>query len=176
MSKVSEQLLDVAEQRIRTAGFHAVSFRDLAGDLGIKSASVHYHFPKKEDLGVAVIERYAKAFFDAYAERTGDDEDPVSVFVDLYRQALAQTKTACLCGVMGAEALGLPEPVREALRGFMRKNIWTLSEVLEQRGLDEPEIRATEAVAALQGAMMLSVNLGNEAIFEAVAQRVEKGF
>ena len=175
MSKVSEQLLDAAESRIRTAGFHAVSFRDLAGDLGIKSASVHYHFPKKEDLGVAVIERYAKTFFDAYAARTMAGEDPVTVFVDLYRQALARTKTACLCGVMGAETLGLPEPVREALRAFLRKNIWTLSEALEQREVAEPEVRATEAVASLQGAMMLAVNLGNEAIFEAVAQQVEQG-
>ncbi|MEM1299869.1 MAG: TetR/AcrR family transcriptional regulator [Pseudomonadota bacterium] len=175
MSKVSDRLLDAAEHRIRTAGFHAVSFRDLAGDLGIKSASVHYHFPKKEDLGVAVIDRYARAFFDGYAQRTEAGEEPVTVFVDLYRQALTSSETACLCGVMGAEALGLPEPVQERVRDFLRENIRVLAKALGRGDRPDPEIRATQSVAALQGAMMLAINLRDNAIFEAVAQRVERG-
>ena len=32
---------------MRRGGFHGFSFRDLAADVGIKSASVHYHFPIK---------------------------------------------------------------------------------------------------------------------------------
>ncbi|MFK7945819.1 MAG: TetR/AcrR family transcriptional regulator [Paracoccaceae bacterium] len=174
MSEVSDKLLDVAEQRIRTSGFHAVSFRDLAGDLGIKSASVHYHFPKKEDLGVAVIDRYAKAFFGAYAAHTANGGDPVGTFIDLYRRALAKTETACLCGVMGAETLGLPGPVQESVRGFLRENIRVLAHALNQKGASDPEIRATEMVACLQGAMVLAVNLGDIAIFEAVARRMER--
>ena len=175
MSKVSEELLDAAETRIRQGGFHAVSFRDLAGDLGIKSASVHYHFPKKEDLGVAVVERYAKAFFAGYAERTQAGEAPLAVFVDLYRQSLRMNETACLCGVMGAEALGLPEAVQESVRSFLRDNIRTLAQILADRSQADPEIKATQDVATLQGAMMLAVNLKDAAIFEAVAQRVERG-
>lgn len=49
MAATADLILDVAEARIRMDGFHAVSFNDIATELGIKSASVHDHFPKKED-------------------------------------------------------------------------------------------------------------------------------
>jgi len=62
MTDTRTKILDLAEKLIRQHGYHAVSFRDLADELGIKSASIHYHFRHKEDLGEAVIARYAEAF------------------------------------------------------------------------------------------------------------------
>ncbi len=172
MTNVSEKLLDAAEGRIRKAGFHAMSFRDLASDLGIKSASVHYHFPKKEDLGVAVIDRYASRFFAAVEARVTAGEGKVHAFVETYREALTSTDTACLCGVMGAEALGLPEPIRARLTQFMKDNVVWLSGALAEAGIPEPDTRASLAVAALQGAMMLSINLGDRQVFDNVARNV----
>ena len=46
-----ERILSAAEKRVRAVGFNAVSFRDLANDVGVKSSSVHYHLPRKQDLG-----------------------------------------------------------------------------------------------------------------------------
>lgn len=173
MSNVSERLLDAAESRIRKGGFHAVSFRDIAGDLGIKSASVHYHFPKKEDLGVAVIERYAAGFFEALEAKVAAGEEPVAAFVDTYRQSLTSTDTACLCGVMGAEALGLPEPIRTRLTRFMQDNVDWLEKAYADRGDPSARARATQVVASLQGAMMLAINLGDLGVFNNVAAEVE---
>ncbi len=65
MSNTREQLQDRAEHYIRQGGFGSFSFRDLAKDLNIKSASVHYHFPSKSDLGTAVAERYNRRFENA---------------------------------------------------------------------------------------------------------------
>ena len=53
----AEEILEVAERHMRAGGFDAVSFRDIAAEVGIKSASVHYHFPQKADLGAAVVQR-----------------------------------------------------------------------------------------------------------------------
>jgi TetR/AcrR family transcriptional regulator, transcriptional repressor for nem operon len=53
-----DQLLDATERRMRAGGYHAVSFRDVAADVGIRSASVHHHFPQKADLGTALVRRY----------------------------------------------------------------------------------------------------------------------
>ena len=174
MSNVREELLTAAEGRIRRNGFHGVSFRDLAGDLGIKSASVHYHFPKKEDLGVSVVERYAERLFGALEDRVAGGVPPVQAFVDTYRSALNSADAACLCGVMGAEVLGLPEPVQAAVRSFLKDNIRWLSRVLKELGAADPEAQATEAVATLQGAMMLAVNLGDKQVFEVAANGVEQ--
>ena len=49
---------------MRDAGVVTMSFRDLAGDVGIKSACVHYHFPTKSDLGEALVDRYSRLFKD----------------------------------------------------------------------------------------------------------------
>jgi len=57
-----ERILSAAEKRVRTVGFNAVSFRDLANDVGVKSSSVHYHFPQKEDLGEQLVKRYSERF------------------------------------------------------------------------------------------------------------------
>ena len=66
-------LLNAAERRVRRSGYNAVSFRDLADDVGIKSASVHYHFPQKADLGVALVERYARRVLHLQAGELQED-------------------------------------------------------------------------------------------------------
>jgi len=47
VSETAEQLMDLAEAHIRDAGYGGFSFRDLAAEIGIKSASVHHYFPPK---------------------------------------------------------------------------------------------------------------------------------
>lgn len=59
----AEQTLDAAENRVRRFGHNGVSFRELAEDVSVKSASVQYHFPAKADLGVALVKRYRERFF-----------------------------------------------------------------------------------------------------------------
>ena len=58
MSDVNTAILDAAEARMRLGGFNGFSFRGIAADVGVKSSSVHYHFPTKETLAAAVIHRY----------------------------------------------------------------------------------------------------------------------
>src|SRR6201996_9573655 len=60
MSDVKTAIMDAAERRIQLGGFGGFSFREIAADVGIKSSSVHYHFPTKEDLAAAVIRRWAE--------------------------------------------------------------------------------------------------------------------
>jgi len=66
-----DAILKAAEARIRRNGFHGFSFRDLAEDVGIKSASVHYYFPTKADLGVSLMRNYQEQMLAAF----GDAED-----------------------------------------------------------------------------------------------------
>ncbi len=175
MTGTLERLLEAAEDRIRTSGFHAVSFRDLAADLGIKSASVHYHFPRKEDLGVAVVTRYATRVFDALeaeTTKTATGVERLAALVTVYRAALLKDDKTCLCGVMGAESLGLPEPVRIAVQDFLEANIAWVADAMRDLSLDRPEARAAAVIASLQGAMMLSVNLRDMEVFDRVADQV----
>ena len=64
MATRATEILDAAEGFARQTGYNGFSFRDIAAEIGIKSASVHYHFPTKGDLGAALARRYAERFFE----------------------------------------------------------------------------------------------------------------
>ncbi len=174
MSETLETLLDAAESDVRLRGYHAVSFRDLAEEIGIKSSSVHYYFRQKEDLGLALVARYRERFFAALetlTKRAQTPEDRLRTFCGLYRQALVGSDRICLCVMLGVESRGLPPALADAVAAFFEANIQWLTESLpESLPPAERRSRAIHIVAALQGAMLLASTLGDHGIFDAAAK------
>lgn len=64
-----QRLLDVATQLVHERGFLATSLSDLLNAAGIKKGSLYYHFPGKDDLGLAVLQRAKGQFLQALNER-----------------------------------------------------------------------------------------------------------
>lgn len=50
------QIVNLARELIETHGYHGFSYANLEDSLGIRKASIHHHFPKKEDLALAVLD------------------------------------------------------------------------------------------------------------------------
>lgn len=166
-------ILDSAERHMRRGGFHAVSFRDLAAEAGIKSSSVHYHFPQKADLGRAVVDRYADRLLlalgapDDPAENVGDR---LGRLVGTYKAALADRGLPCLCAVLGAAAQDLPEPVLDSVEAFYGRLLaWAgtaLADCPAGSGLaDLPAL----VVSTVQGAMLLANARGDPAVLDRAA-------
>jgi len=175
MSSV-EQILDAAETRMRLEGYNAVSFRDIAADVGIKSSSLHYHFPKKTDLGIALVKRYAEKFHLALKTETEAFTNPnkkIDIFIDLHRRALQEQGLICLCAVLGAEAQGLPKEVSQEVRHFFETNIEWLAKEYEVANITSPSSRAKAGVSALEGALMVAIVNDDESVFEAVAALIK---
>src|SRR5437588_12303592 len=83
----AERILDIAERLVQTRGFSNFSYADIAAELGITKASLHYHFPGKAELGEALITRYAERFAEALGRI--DDEQPdarhkLEAYAELY--------------------------------------------------------------------------------------------
>ena len=105
---IREKILDAAEARMRAVGYNATSFRDVASDVGVKSASVHYHFPQKEDLGAALMERYTKRQFETLEAATDGISDPaarIEALITLHSDAFAEGERICLCAMLSAESI-----------------------------------------------------------------------
>lgn len=174
MTNTTERIMDAAESRIRHYGYHAVSFRDLADDLGIKSASVHYHFPQKEDLGLALVERYSKTFFALLAERAAKaktSNDKLSAFCKTYAEALNASDKICLCGILGAESGGLPDPLNAAVAAFFDENVkWVWQALPSDMESAKRKATAVQVVATLQGAMMLAISQKNRKTFDTTSK------
>jgi TetR/AcrR family transcriptional repressor of nem operon len=154
MNMTAQRLMDLAEAHIRDSGYGGFSFRDLAAEIGIKSASVHHHFPTKATMAAAVAKRYGERFFASVALRPNESaEDAISTYRSAFRAALAQDGRMCLCGVLGAGAGALAPEVAEEILSFFRRCIDDLSRRIGGPGA---EARAFHVMATLEGAMMLA--------------------
>ncbi len=169
------KLLDAAEYRMRRGGYNSVSFRDVASDANIKSSSVHYHYPKKEDLGIALIERYSERFFVALDKATKKASTPQSrlkAFQKTYKAALIEGEAICLCGLLGAEVGCLPSVLTKGIQDFFSANIKWVEEVLPQ-GIKKIERKkiASQIVADMQGAMMLATSMNDLKLFDTITNQ-----
>ena len=179
-SNKAEEILDVAERMARTGGYNGFSFREIAKAVGIKAASVHYHFPTKDELGAAVARRYTERFL----ATLGDASDPATSpavllrrYVDGYRKALRDEGLMCLCGVLGAEIGHLPAPVAAEAKRFFEQNVQWLTKVFERelpsrRSACGCRAAALRTIATLEGGMILARTMADASVFEDVAAGV----
>ncbi len=170
-----DRILAAAEKRVRAVGFNAVSFRDLATDVGVKSSSVHYHFPQKEDLGEDLVKRYSDRFMALLDQIDIEDVGPhkaLEAFVALYGDALVVGQCVCLCAILGSESNSLPPRVNAAIRAFFEANIAWLEQIQARLAASDTVMTPIEIVSALEGAMIVSTALDSRGPFEATAQRI----
>src|SRR5262245_30266387 len=120
MSDVAGAIMDAAERRIRLGGFNGFSFREIAADVGIKSSSVHYHFPTKEKLAAAVIHRYTDEVAELIDRELTVEGDPVKVWTRAFRGTLHSEDRMCPATVLGAGSLDLPQEVAVEVRRFFK--------------------------------------------------------
>jgi TetR/AcrR family transcriptional repressor of nem operon len=171
-SDTREQILDLAETLIQTRSYGGFSYQDVADVLGIRKASIHYHFPSKTDLGVAVVDRYADRFARALAELARDTTRPSLEVLEFYfRPYLEFASTAdrvCLCGALAGEMLTLPKEMRVRVDRFFRSHQAWLQSILERGGargdfkLVAPAGKTARMVlGALQGGLLVKRTTGD---------------
>ncbi len=180
------KILDVAEARIRSNGYNDFSFRDIATDVGIKSASVHYHFPTKTDLGVRVTRRYTARFIHYLSDANDKNTEPKTLlkrYIDGYKKLLVDDGAMCLCGMLGAEFASLPKAVRDEVKRFNDDNIeWlkTVYQRLNSKDKKSPKVKkkaktkAMHLLATMQGALIIARTMNEPKLFERVSKEFLK--
>lgn len=161
----AQRALAVAEDLVQTRGYNAFSYADIAKNLGITTATLHYHFPTKADLGKQLIHRYRNQFEDALADidtAYSEAREKLKRYVGLYAKLL-QDGRMCLCGALAAEVATLPKPMRSELRHFFDANEAWLSAVLaDGRKTGDLQFEGPQRDAAryiidiLEGAMLIA--------------------
>jgi len=158
-----EAILDLAEKGFRKGGFSGLSHREIANILGIKSASVHYHFATKADLGSAAIKRYTDSFMQSLIDGDREDEsgnDRLKRLSDAYIAAYQEADTGCLCAVLGSVSNDLPAGMRKQISGFYDRLIQWTDAALSKNGAAGP-FSSSHIISALQGAMIMTVATEN---------------
>jgi TetR/AcrR family transcriptional repressor of nem operon len=178
------RILDSAELLVQRRGFNGFSYANVAAELGITKATLHYHFAGKAQLGEALIERYANRFAAALEQIDAAGEDAagrLGAYSGIYTEVI-RAKRMCLCGMLAAEYDTLPTPMRAAVIRFFDYNENWLTAVLQQgRGdgtlrLDGSAREAARAlIAGLEGAMLVARPYGEVGRYEASASRLLAG-
>ncbi len=177
----ADAILDVAERLAQTRGFNGFSYADIATELGITKASLHYHFRTKADLGARLMARYSAAFsvaLNGIAAAQPPGRKRLDQYVELYSGVLRGDRM-CLCGMLAAEYTTLPEPMRQEIRGFFDLNEEWLARMAEEaREAGELAFEGpAQAVGrlilgSLEGAMLVARSFSDVSRFEATAARL----
>lgn len=162
-------------------GFNNFSYADIARELEITTASLHYHFPGKAELGHALIARYTERFIAALGRIDRDHSDAqtkLEAYAGLYSDVL-QGQRMCLCGILAAEYQTLPEAMRQAVTHFFDENQKWLVAVLTKGQADRTlcitdpvDELAHSIISTLEGAMLVARPYGDPAIFNSTARHL----
>ena len=171
MTTTVDRILDAAEARVRQGGYHCFSFRDLAADVGIKSASIHHHFPTKEALVARLAVHYGEKIR-ARLVSLPTGRARVAAYRTMFRDQLKGGFGMCLGGMLGVESEELPGSIGEETRRFFDMLIADLADALANDS-EQPRRAASAIVAQLEGAMLLARASGGIKSFDEATERLE---
>lgn len=179
-SNTRSQILELAENLIRTRGYNSFSYNDISSKLNVKNAAIHYHFPSKEVLGKAVIEENIlrfEAFILANQHRPHTAQ--LIEFIDIYGQSIAMGQV-CIVGAIATEYDGLPNIMRSKVVELTSKISNYLEQLLGQGKLQgvfefvqSPRQKALMIISNMAASLQLA-RLMEDNVFEEIRSGILK--
>ncbi|MEX0332698.1 MAG: TetR/AcrR family transcriptional regulator [Puniceicoccaceae bacterium] len=143
-------LLDSAQDLIQTVGVNAMSYNDLSLAVGIRKASIHYHFPKKDDLVEALLQRCGNDYGQHY-RTVACSEDPVMdklrAIAQIFENSLMEGKI-CTVGMLSVESTTLSETIRERLKATINSSVAIIEGIFIQGVSDRTFPRTLDTTLA----------------------------
>ena len=180
LNDTREQIMDRAGQLLMSRGFNGFSYRDISSHLGVKNAAVHYHFPAKSDLAMALIDEYRKVLRAGTSEFMAYGGSALQQLEGFFAFSAKQCHVGrCICpfGAFSVDFNELPEDIRKATKIFMDETIMWLTRVMEVGRTSnefsfagDARAKALTILAGLQGARQMARIHGIELLDDVVEQ------
>lgn len=159
-----DEILAHTEELIQIHGFNGFSYQDLSSRLGIRKASIHYHFPSKEDLGIAYCDHKKQALtdFKNQLETIPSDLERLDTYLGFF--SCLKGKGMCTINALQSDISAMPERLKEALRGITQLELEILTKILRngrEKGVFQYHVQ-DEAMAyvissALKGGLQINL-------------------
>jgi AcrR family transcriptional regulator len=173
-------ILNLAESLLQDKGFNGFSYADISSELGVKNAAIHYHFPSKEDLACAVIQRYRERFklwINNARVKDLSVQEKLDWFFSIYSNYRADNGKVCLIGSLEAEFNSIPALLQKETELMHRELLAWLQETLKegkQAGVfqfnGEPANKAALILSSVQGALQMARALGSKKFKDVIEQ------
>lgn len=173
-----EVIIDKADKLIRNKGYNAFSFKDISNDIGIKTASIHYHFPTKTDLGVATIKEHIERC-EALKKKVANESPQIKLeaFLAIQTQIKYDNKV-CIVGSLSTDLNTLDDSIKTELQLFAKIVIDWVTEILiegkELKIFDFLMLPRTKAIMIITNmvAIVQLSRLTNDNDFEIVKETI----
>ncbi len=173
-------ILDLAETMLLDRGFNGFSYANIASALKIKNAAIHYHFPTKAELGVAIIRRTRERFV-SWTQNpktiAKSPADKLESFFKQYLRFMEAGQQVCLGGALETDFKTLPSEMQAETKKFVAVFLTWMEGVLEE-GREkqifsfpgEAREEAILVLSSLQGALQMTRAAGPSCLHLAMAQ------
>ncbi|MCB1157292.1 MAG: TetR/AcrR family transcriptional regulator, partial [Leptospiraceae bacterium] len=134
MNETKEKLLDCAFSLVQQRGVNAVSYQDLSDRIGIKKASIHYHFPKKEDLILSLLDRCQNNYGAEYESIANSKDKPkvkLERIAQIYRLGVLENKL-CVIAMLSSEKDSLEPETQNHLAQAIEETICIFEKIFIQ--------------------------------------------
>ncbi|SFW24780.1 TetR/AcrR family transcriptional regulator [Chitinophaga sancti] len=178
MQDTKDKIVGLADQLIKTKGFNAFSYKEISDPLAIKNAAVHYYFPSKADLGMAVLQQEFDSLNIGIAnwENLTEDQQLRQLIASFEKKCSGHM--ACIMGSLSPDYNTLPANMQERLQQFSAAVIEWVTRCLDkgrEKGIfsfkGAPEDRALMIVSNLLASLLLSRVMG-ESAFEKISKQL----
>jgi TetR/AcrR family transcriptional regulator, transcriptional repressor for nem operon len=173
-------IMDLAESFLQEKGFNGFSYAHIAIELNVKNAAIHYHFPTKEALACAVIQRYRDRFqlwINNSRIKDLSPQEKLDWFFNIYTSTRADNGKVCLAGSLETEFNSLPVSLREQTEALTKELLgWLQATLSEGREAGifhfsgDPASKAALILSSLQGALQMARALGTNKFYTIVEQ------
>ena len=171
------RILDLAEGLLLERGFNAFSYQHIARELGLKPAAIHYHYPAKDDLGLALVRRQLgrlRKWRDLPRVAALPPAAQLEALLAVYTGHLARERRVCLFGALAADFRTLPPAMQAELQTFNRELTDWLAQVLAAGRatgtltfVGSPAAKALHVLTTLAGALQVA-RVHDETPFRAI--------
>lgn len=179
-SPKAREIMANTRQLLTVGGYKSFSYADLAERVGIRKASIHHHFPSKEDLVHAVVQEYrveARAGMEAMDQQIHDPLIKVKGYADFWSACIKDgTSSFCICVMLAVELPTLPADIAAEVTGhFSDLSDWlaSLLRAGETQGVfklnETAEVEASALMAGIHGAMLAARAFNNPLVFDQIA-------
>ncbi|MCM3093012.1 TetR/AcrR family transcriptional regulator [Cytobacillus sp. FSL R5-0377] len=179
MENRKKQIVDLALKLIQQKGFVAFSYDDISKQLGVTKASIHYHFEKKEDLGVAVTERILLKLQESLTlikNSPAPAEEKLKQFIEQQAQRF-ECIEICPISSLQTDYESLPTAVQEKLKEVSRLELRVMKELVAEaqaanviNSSDDVNQVAATLLSSVKGALLYRRVLGDNVLAEVVNQ------
>jgi len=172
--------LNLAESMLQDKGYNGFSYAHISSELGVRNAAIHYHFPTKEDLSIAVVRRYRERFklwINNSRVKDLSSEKKLDWFFGIYTDMRADRGKVCLVGSMEAEFNSIPEGLQGEVQSLHKEMLeWLCATLTEGQGAGafqfngEPASKAALIMSTLQGGLQMARALGTRKFRDVIEQ------